>query len=165
MWIGNTIVAITLALATAGAAPDRRQPASTRSAAATASYVNERFRFRVDYPVPLLTPQGAGADEAGETFRAEGAEVRVFGSAALPEGSLREAYAAQLAENRETVQYRRLTPDFFVLAGIEETRVYYRKVMAAGPDRFLVLEASYETAARATFDPVVREMARSLAAL
>lgn len=155
-----------LILAAALAAPVVDLP-QTRTAATPQmrTYVNARFRFRVTWPARVLEARGESDNSDGQTFIGEGAEFRVYGAYMVVHDTLREAYDAELAARGDTVQYRRLTATFFVVSGVKDGRIYYRKVLVASGDRQLVLDAEYDEPRRTTYDPVVRDMARSLAAL
>lgn len=139
--------------------------ASSVTARGLQTYVNTRFRFRVSWPGDVLTAHGEPDNADGQSFTAPGATFRVYGSYMVEHDDLREVYAAEIAARGATVQYRRLTPTFFVLSGMTDGKVYYRKIVAASDDRLLVLDAEYDEARRGTYDPIVRDMARSLSPL
>lgn len=131
------------------------------------TYFNGRFGFSVAVPLSHLQPQGGLADGNGQVFSSpNGAQMQVFGSSQLLEGSLEEAYnvLSQDSPNRQ-VTYKVVRDDWFVVSGFtgdDGNTVFYTRV-TKHPESgaYLTFTLRYARDLKPTFDPITEEVARS----
>lgn len=130
-------------------------------------YRNERFGFAVDVP-SAFTPVDPPSDNGdGRIFRsADGAELRVFGSyGATTVAQDFTAYKAlvlnQLRQGGVNVTYRAQGNDWFAASGTKGGDIVYMK-MVDGCGATHEAWLTYPVALRASYDPLVSRVARSL---
>ena len=127
------------------------------------TYHNARFAYSISYPSDLLIPQGEAANGDGQKFvsRDRKVEVLVYGSNNALEKTLRALYQDETArrENR-TITYQVLKPDWFVVSGTENNKVFYQKTMLHN-GVFKTFHIEYDRAVKDTWDPITGKIARS----
>ncbi len=114
------------------AVPERDWPAP--GALAYATYVNDRYGYLLDYPDNLFQRDEALGQEHGDSFAtADGsARLLVYASEFGGAEGLRSQYESELARDDQTVTYRVLKPNWFVVSGYEGPYVFYRRTFRSG---------------------------------
>ncbi len=138
----------------------------TAAAAATAqtdyrTYSNARFGYSVSYPSDLLAPAGEADNGDGQAFTGDGAEMRVYGSNLLTNGTLLKEYNAVAAEHGPSVTYRIYRKNFFVVSSLRDGRIFYRKTIARPNGGFITFMIEYDESKRRTYDAAVTRMVKS----
>lgn len=125
------------------------------------TYSNVRFGYSISYPSDLLTPQGEADNGDGQVFTGESAEMRVFGSNMLLNKTLAKEYGAIVREKGESVSYKTLGKNFFVISGKRKGKIYYQKTFAKSNGAFITFMIEYAKANRAVYDAVVQKIVKS----
>lgn len=152
-------------------------PSPTRSAGTTRSktlpsgystYVNARYGFSIAYPQQLLKAQEESTNSDGRIFVSSDkqAELRSYGChATKADGSTQsvfEEYNDALGEyspkNNCVVTYKKLGSNWFVISGVRNNRVFYRKTLGKRGD-FFTFVIEYPVSMKPTFDPVTENVA------
>lgn len=124
-------------------------------------YSNAKYGFAIAYPERLFTPQGESDAGDGQGFlAADGASLAVYAAFNVLESSLEDVFREALAVPGQTVTYRVMRQDWFVVSGLVGKDVFYRKTMAAN-DAFYTVELRYPQAHKELFDPLVGEIVKS----
>jgi len=126
-------------------------------------YTNHKYGFVAAWPTRFLTPQGESDSGDGQAFASKDGRAAMacwaFYSAVNGQ-SLKQAFQEASDEGDAQVTYKRLGKDYFVVSGIKDGKIFYRKTMDAGGVR-ASFELSYDPALKQAFDPVVKDVARS----
>ncbi|MBA2665870.1 MAG: hypothetical protein H0U69_02420 [Trueperaceae bacterium] len=137
-------------------------------------YTNERFGFQLDYPVDVLRPQPPSETGDGRTFLSDDGVVQLLAwGANLVSGvdgepgtpTVRDWYEAELAAAASPTYFvLRENEGWFVISGVADGDIYYRKSIAA-PDGcgFLTFVLRYPASRADTFDPVATVVSHSFA--
>lgn len=125
------------------------------------TYSNARFGYTISYPSDLLTPQGEADNGDGQIFTDDGVEMRVFGSNMLANGTLQKEYNALVKEKGASVTYKVFKPNFFVVSGKENGKIFYQKTMKGAGGAFFTFMIEYDETQRQIYDPVVVKMVKS----
>jgi len=72
-------------------------------------------------------------------------------------------YREELNQPNQTVTYKRLADNWFVISGYENNRVFYNKTLLHQGD-VLTLSIDYDKAFQPKFDPIVAAISRSFQA-
>lgn len=123
-------------------------------------YANHRYGYVVAWPKKFLQPGGESDSGDGQRFRSRdgSAEMACWGVFHEVIGnSLAEAYSEAAGEPGAQVTYKHLGKDFFVLSGIREGKIFYRKTIRAG-DVEASFELVYSPALKDAFDPIVKDV-------
>lgn len=127
-------------------------------------YTNHKYGYVVAWPNKHLTPQGESDSGDGQIFTSPDGQARLacwaYYNDVLGE-SIGQAYAQALQEAGAQVSYKHLGKDFFVISGIRGGMVFYRKTLLAHGVQ-ASFELSYAAHLKAAFDPIVKDVARSL---
>ncbi len=176
----NSVVLIIVSVATLACSPAAsRSPVAQAQAAETAptpppsskkqasvemvSYTNGRFGFSVQRPKnfkPLRSPDNGG----GQAFAGPGgAELRVWGSYNSLDQTVEQAYSEAKATRARSgeVTYAAQKDNWYVLSGFEGDGVFYEKFILAD-GQITGLEMTYPRSKKATYDPIVGRVAKSL---
>lgn len=124
-------------------------------------YSNTRFGYTVEYPAKLLIAQGESDNGDGQTFRSSDGkcEMLVYASYNVLNETLKSIYRKELSKHSK-VTYKLLKPTFFVLSGIDEDRVFYRKTIYRS-GIFYTLEITYPLSEKALYDKVTARVSKS----
>ncbi|EDX87133.1 hypothetical protein S7335_4840 [Synechococcus sp. PCC 7335] len=124
-------------------------------------YRNQRFGYSLLYPSDVLIPQGELADGSGQTFLSAAGDVlvRVYGESSQSETLAQRYEQAQVAQR---VTYRAISDNFFVVSGVDNDKVVYRKTLLED-NIFKVLEIEFDQALQREFEPVAQAIADSFA--
>lgn len=133
------------------------------------TYYNARFGYRISYPPDLLAPDKAeDATASGKIFSAKDrtAEMRVFAHFNALSHTLDEQYKEALKEHDAAgVTYKVLLKNGFVISGIKDGKIFYRKTLfrkvSAELEVFYTFTIEYNESERRKFDAAVRKIARS----
>ncbi len=125
------------------------------------TYSNTRFGYTVEYPAKLLIAQGEADNGDGQAFRSSDGrcEMLVYASYNALNETLKSVYRKELS-GHSRVTYRLLRPTFFVVSGIDNTRVFYRKTIYRS-GIFYTLQISYPVSEKALYDSVTARVAKS----
>jgi hypothetical protein len=125
-------------------------------------YCNARFAFCLDYPSTLLLqPPPDNGD--GRTFKSKDGKVQMlaYGSYNSLQEKLETRFLAEsTSSGTRKITYKLFKPDFFVISGIENNKVFYEKILYKD-DTYKTLLISYPTALKKTYDPITAKIVRS----
>lgn len=121
------------------------------------TYINARFGYSVRYPASLLAPQGEPDNGDGQRFLSRDGKTRllVYGS----HNALDETIASRFEQERRgertdtgrKVTYARQKNDWYVVSGVQDGKIFYRKCYLRGGD-FVMWEITYPATERALWD-------------
>jgi len=126
-------------------------------------YTNHKYGYVVAWPKMHLTGQGESDSGDGQVFSSPDGQAwlacwayfnDVFGE------SIGQTYAQALQEAGAQVSYKHLGKDFFVISGVRDGMIFYRKTLLAHGVQ-ASFELSYAAQLKAAFDPIVKDVARS----
>lgn len=129
-------------------------------------YTNHKYGYLLAWPKKLLVAQGESDAGDGQLFtapddRAELACWAEFNS--VLKQSLKKAFQEAQQEPGLQVTYKSLGKDFFVVSGIKDAKVLYRKtVMTTLVQATFVL--TYDQTLKDEFNPLVGDIAKSFIA-
>ena len=175
--IAHALAVVLLALAVAQA-PDARAQAAAKKlppeleANLTAvcgrtdaydCYTNHKYGYVIAWPVKYLVPQGEADDGGGQYFTSKDGRAKlacwaVFNNVAGQ--TLQKAFQEALKESGTEPSYKHLGKDFFVVSGLKDGRIYYRKTVSGGRVQ-ATFELTYDQALKAEFNPIAADLARS----
>ena len=125
-------------------------------------YCNARFKFCIDYPSNFVI-QSAPDNDDGRTFKSKDGLVKmlVYGSNnSLMEKLETRFNAESTSSDTRKVTYKLFKPDFFVISGIENNKVFYQKVLFKN-DEYKTFLISYPTTIKKIYDPITAKIALS----
>ncbi|MCS6885472.1 MAG: hypothetical protein RMM17_02400 [Acidobacteriota bacterium] len=124
-------------------------------------YYNNRFGYSIEYPANLLIPQGESDNGDGQTFLSPDGKSKaiVYAGYDVLGESLTQLYNRDL-KSRKGVTYKLLRQNFFVISGIEDDQVFYRKTFCK-KNIIYTFEISYPAAEKPTYDAVTTKMSKS----
>lgn len=126
-------------------------------------YTNNRYGYVVAWPKQYLTGQGESDSGDGQIFSSPDGQARLacwaYFNDVLGE-SISQAYAQAIQEAGAQVSYKHLGKDFFVISGVRDGMIYYRKTLLTHGVQ-ASFELSYAAQLKAAFDPIVKDVARS----
>jgi hypothetical protein len=125
-------------------------------------YCNARFQFCIDYPSNFVMQSPPDNDD-GRTLKSKDGLVKmlVYGSNnSLMEKLETRFNAESTSSDSRKVSYKLFKPDFFVISGIENNRVFYQKVLFKN-DEYKTFLISYPTTLKKTYDPITAKIALS----
>jgi len=128
-------------------------------------YTNHKYGYVAAWPKRYLKPEGESDSGDGQRFMSPDgrASLACWGSFHTVLGqSLKAAFAEATEDPGATVTYKRLGKDFFVVSGLREGRIFYRKTIRSGEVE-ASFELDYDPALKPAFDPVVKDLAGSFA--
>jgi serine/threonine-protein kinase len=128
-------------------------------------YYNSRFNYSLLYPTNILVKQQAPENDDGRTFTSPDRKIimKVFGSHNVFDKNIQNLYREELNQPNQTVTYKRLADNWFVISGYENNRVFYNKTLLHQGD-VLTLSIDYDKALQSKFDPIVAAISRSFQA-
>lgn len=129
------------------------------------TYSNDRFYFSIEYPSALLLVQPPPANEDGRTFRSKDgkAVARVWGEFNVLDRTLEDEYDEAVADLEGGVTYKSLSENGFVVSGIRNGTIYYRRTLIRRSDTevFYSFTIEYPKSQKSRFDSIVTRMSRS----
>lgn len=130
------------------------------------TYNNPRFSFSIEYPSDLLKMQPPSANGDGRIFRSKDAkiEVRAWGQFNALGHTLKEEYDDAVNKNASNVTYKLLNSNNFVVSGIENGRIFYRKMLfrkSGETEIFYTVTIEYPASQKNLMDAVVTRISRS----
>ncbi len=126
------------------------------------NYCNARFAFCIDYP-STLTMQTPPENGDGRTFKSKDGLVQMlaYGSNnSLMEKLETRFNAESTSSSTRKVSYKLFEPDFFVISGTENSKVFYEKVLFKN-DEYKTFLITYPTTQKKIYDPITAKIARS----
>ncbi len=132
------------------------------------TYANARYGFSIAYPALLLKPKDESENSDGRIFVSSDnqAELRSYGCHAIKADgssqSMFEEYNDALGEyspqNNAVVTFKKLGANWFVISGVRNNRVFYRKTLGKHGD-FVTFIIEYPVNLKSTYDPVTENVA------
>lgn len=151
------LITFTLAYAAQGAVASERDLRWSR-------YTNERFGASIEYPAALF-PDPAEHSTNGDGIRLSNARSRAVLSVWGSNNALDQTpYLAICMSGCPGETYRLDRPSVAVSSGLTDGRIYYEKCIANGrsAESFHCFRLEYPASDKASFDPVLARMAKSL---
>lgn len=128
-------------------------------------YQNDRYGTTIDYPSIFKMQPPPDADDGRRFQSADGADFTVSASYAAMDYTLatyRDFIVHNLAPG-STIIYETRGKNWFVVSGTRGDRIFYEKHLLSHKGEMNEdLVISYPAALRATYDPIVARMAKSL---
>ncbi|MBI4804898.1 MAG: hypothetical protein HY795_06655 [Desulfovibrio sp.] len=126
-------------------------------------YANSKYGYTVAWPKKLLTAQEEADDGGGKMFTSRDDKASMacwayFNNVVPP---LQKGFQEALKEPGLQVTYKHMGPDFFVVSGIRDGNIFYRKTVK-GKEAQASFELTYHPSLKEAFDPVVGDVAKSL---
>jgi hypothetical protein len=128
------------------------------------NYLNERFRFMVEYPSSLLLPQPPPANGDGRTFMSKDkkVEMRVWGQNNALDRTLEEQFADAKRQCGKT-SYERVSAMLFAFSCTRNGRIFYQKTLyRESDDVFINFLIEYPLREKKRFDPIVKRIANTM---
>lgn len=129
-------------------------------------YTNHKYGYLLAWPKKLLAAQGESDAGDGQIFVAPDGWARLTcwaGFNSVVNQPLKKAFQEAQREPGLQVTYKTLRKDFFVVSGVKDGNIFYRKtVRTALVQATFVL--TYDQALKDEFNPLVGDMARSFIA-
>ena len=125
-------------------------------------YCNARFAFCIDYPSNFVM-QAAPENDDGRTFKSKNGLVKMlaYGSNnSLMEKLETRFNAESSSSDTRKVMYRLFKPDFFVISGVENKKVFYQKVLFKN-DEYKTFLITYPLSQKKTYDSITAKIAAS----
>jgi len=126
-------------------------------------YANHKYGYVLAWPRKYLEPRGESDAGDGQVFAAPDgrAELRCWaGFNDVLEQTIPAAFLQALEESGRQVTYKYMGTDFFVLSGLQNDRIFYRRTMLAH-GVLATFELSYDPTLKTLFDPVARDLSTS----
>lgn len=124
-------------------------------------YGNARFGYTIAYPTNLI-PQGEADNGDGQIFKNEDATLIVFGTNLLLNKTLQKEYNVTIKERgTENVTYKTLRPNFFVVSGKSDGKVFYQKVIRKPNNSYISFIFEYDESKRGVYDQVTTKIVES----
>lgn len=148
--------AAALSAASSGAPTSTSAGNSCDANAGFTPYTNGRFGFTIDVPKNLVAQEPPANGDGQVWLSDDGVSLRASGS--LHVIPIDDSFAT--AANASGVSYKVKKKDWFVVSGIANARVFYRKVIQIG-DIDIDFEFSYPVAKKADCDRLIDRISRS----
>jgi hypothetical protein len=114
-----------------------------------------------DLPFALITPAHFCCNHHPTTVMVEPLRAKAYGSYNSLQEKLETRFLAEsTSSGTRKITYKLFKPDFFVISGIENNKVFYEKILYKD-DTYKTLLISYPTALKKTYDPITAKIARS----
>ena len=125
-------------------------------------YCNARFAFCIDYPSNFVM-QAAPENDDGRTFKSKNGLVKMlaYGSNnSLMEKLETRFNAESSSSDTRKIMYKLFKPDFFVISGVENKKVFYQKVLFKN-DEYKTFLITYPLSQKKTYDSITAKIAAS----
>ena len=140
-------------------------PAQAAESSQWHDYVNIKYAYAVCFSANLLAPQGESDAGDGQVFGGnDGAKLLVYGGYEIDGKSLADRMKSDKAEivgRSGKVTYEALKGTWFVISGVDDQGVFYRKTIAAD-GRLASFQLTYPAVLKATYDEVAAKLSRCL---
>lgn len=129
------------------------------------TYRNERFGYRVLYPVNLVSPLPESDNGDGRKFKSADGQITlsVWGQNNALSRTLRgqmDAARREWAKDRARFTYTRTTPDFYVLSGTTGSQIFYEKTVPRG-EGFATMLWQFPVSRRPRMNDIVTRTSRA----
>lgn len=126
-------------------------------------YANNKYGYTIAWPKKFLKAEDEADDGGGKMFTSadEKASMACWGYFNNVAPSLQKGLQEALKESDIQVTYKHMGPDFFVVSGMRDGKIFYRKTVK-GKVAQASFELTYDSALKEAFDPVVGDVAKSL---
>lgn len=126
-------------------------------------YANNKYGYVIAWPKKFLTAQEEAGDGGGKMFTASDDKASMacwayFNNVVAP---LQKDFQDVQKEPGLQVTYKHMGQDFFVISGLKDGKIFYRKTVK-GKVAQASFELTYDPSLKETFDPVVGDVAKSL---
>jgi hypothetical protein len=126
-------------------------------------YANTKYGYVIAWPKKYLKAEDEADDGGGKMFTSSDDKASMacwayFNNVTTP---LQKGYQEAQKEPGIQVTYKHMGPDFFVVSGIRDGKIFYRKTVK-GKTAQASFELTYDPALKQAFDPVVGDLAKSL---
>lgn len=129
------------------------------------TYQNDRYGTTIDYPPSFKMQPPPDADD-GRTFKsADGADFTVSASYFAMDFTVAEYrdFIVKHLEEGSTITYETRGKNWFVISGTQGDRIFYEKHLLSHKGEMNEdLVIAYPASRKATYDPIVARMAKSL---
>ena len=130
-----------------------------------ATYENTRFGFSIDYPL-TLTMQPAPFNNDGRAFVSKDKDVEMVAWAHYNAlfRSVQSEFDEELKSYGDSVTYKRMLKDSFVISGAKDGRIFYQKTLYYKfklTDVFFIFQIDYPVEQRKLYDAAVERISRS----
>jgi hypothetical protein len=129
-------------------------------------YTNHKYGYLLAWPRKLLAAQGESDAGDGQFFKAPDDRAQLVcwaGFNSVSRQSLQQMFQEAQKESGLQATYKYLGKDFFVVSGIQDGKIVYKKtVKTALVQATFVL--TYDQALKGAFDPLVGDIAKSFLA-
>ncbi len=122
-------------------------------------YCNARFEFCVLYPVTFGMGPAPDNNDGREFYDRDGFSMTASGIYNVLENSLKDEMKSQ-EEGFDTITYRRMKGNWFVLSGYSGQNILYIKTYMRH-DTFYHLYIRYPVSLKKEYDPIVSKIAKS----
>jgi hypothetical protein len=136
-------------------------PCAAAEAQAPGGYGNAKYGYFIAYP-ESFTPQGESDAGDGLVFLAPDgqSEMRVYAAYNVLNTPLRTRYEGSLDIVGKKPTYTLLRPDWYVVSGLSEGKIYYEKTLLRR-DAYFTVSFTYDPATRELFDPLIGDILKS----
>lgn len=126
------------------------------SCSTQSTYCNERFEYCLNYP-SVFEPFGSSKSNDGQIFYIDGGKIEllVWGSVNGQNRTL-EQEKAYISQSRN-VEYQTINPNFFVISGFENGKVYYLRTEKTSTG-FRSFEIRYPREEKETYDKFIEKI-------
>lgn len=124
-------------------------------------YANSKYEYSIKYP-SSFSPQGEADAGDGQVFLAPDGqgEMRVYAGYNVFGTSIGKRYQESLEAVGKKPTYSVLRPDWFVVSGLKDGKIYYEKTQLRR-DAYFTVSFTYDPAARELFDPLIGDILKS----
>jgi len=129
-------------------------------------YTNHKYGYLLAWPKKLLAAQGESDAGDGQFFKAPDDRAQLVcwaGFNNVARQSLQQMFREAQKESGLRVTYKHLGKDFFVVSGIQDGKIVYRKTVKTSLVQATFV-LTYDQALKGAFDPLVGDIARSFMA-
>lgn len=130
----------------------------------SATYINGRYRFSIQYPAKLLFGQGESDNGDGQIFLSKDSkvELRVSGIYNVMETTIAQEYEEESrggmpSAPKKVVAYKKLKDNWFVVSGYIDGNIFYQKRYLID-DHFVGLYITYPESQRHIWDKKVSDL-------
>lgn len=126
------------------------------------TYGNARFGYSISYPSNLV-PKGESTNGDGQVFEArdKSAKLTVWGSHNALNLSFKEMYDADRNEYGNSVTYKTIGANFYVISGKRNRKIFYQKTIRSADDAYFTFVFEYSESKRAVYDQAAAQIGKS----
>lgn len=125
-------------------------------------YANHKYGFVIAWPKKYLKAMGESDAGDGQTFDApdQRANLTVWAGLNARGKTLQDLFKDAAAEYGTQVTYKHLGNNGFVVSGIGDGKIFYRKTVAT-KDLYATFILTYDPALKEVFNPMVKDIGQS----